>query len=222
MLTIKKQFGKKLFLFPLLAVLLAGCSPPGPRALLDGARLIDEGDYTAAIEKLKLATSLLNTNASAWNYLGIACQHAGKFAEAEQAYGKARAANRDLVETHYNLGCLWLDQNRPDLAKTEFLSFTSLRPGAAEGWLKLGTARTALARLERGRRQFQSSASFESAKCRSIERTRNDSTSAESSGRSRAILRSRLEAKSGLRPRAAQPGDRLATEQSFARAAEIS
>jgi tetratricopeptide (TPR) repeat protein len=158
MLTIKKQFGKNLFLFPLLAVLLAGCTPPGPRALLDGVRLIDEGNYPAAIEKLKLATSLLNTNASAWNYLGIACQHAGKFAEAEQAYGKARAANRDLVETHYNLGCLWLEQNRPDLAKTEFLSFTSLRPGAVEGWLKLGAAQLRSARGEPRSREWNAAA----------------------------------------------------------------
>jgi len=27
----------------MLAVLLAGCTPPGPRALLDGKRLLDEG-----------------------------------------------------------------------------------------------------------------------------------------------------------------------------------
>src|SRR6266487_4408751 len=44
-----------------LAVLLAGCTPPGPRAVLDGKRLLDEGKYPQAVEKLKIATSLLVT-----------------------------------------------------------------------------------------------------------------------------------------------------------------
>ena len=63
----------------LLLALLAGCTPSGPRALLEGKRLIDEGKYPQAIEKLKTATSLLGgTNALAWNYLGVAYQHAGE------------------------------------------------------------------------------------------------------------------------------------------------
>src|SRR5258708_40355093 len=74
----------------LLAVIwLAGCTPPGPGAVREGKRLIDEGEYEAAGEKLKLATSLLRTNAMARNYLGIACQHAGQPAEAQEAYQNA-------------------------------------------------------------------------------------------------------------------------------------
>jgi len=69
-----------------LAVLLAGCTPTGPRALLDGKRLLDEAKYPQAVEKLKVATSLLATNAQAWNYLGVAYHRAGQPANAAVAY----------------------------------------------------------------------------------------------------------------------------------------
>src|ERR1017187_3462534 len=80
----------------LLLALLAGCTPPGPRALLEGKRLLDEGKYKEAIQQLKTATSLLGgTNALAWNYLGVAYQNAGDLAEAERAYRRALALKND-------------------------------------------------------------------------------------------------------------------------------
>src|SRR6266550_2166401 len=123
-----------------LAVLLAGCTPPGPRAVLDGKRLLDEGKYPQAVEKLKIATSLLATNAQAWNYLGVAYHRAGQSANAAAAYQKALSLNRDLLEARYNLGCLWLEQNKLDAAKAEFTAYMLRRGNAIEGWLKLGTA----------------------------------------------------------------------------------
>ena len=123
----------------LLLALLAGCTPPGPRALLEGKRLIDEGKYPQAIEKLRAATLLLgSTNALAWNYLGVAYQHAGELTEAERAYQRALALNRDLGEVRFNLGCLWLAQNKLEAAKAEFTACTLRRPNAVEGFLKLG------------------------------------------------------------------------------------
>ena len=66
---------------PLLQVSLAmvvGCAPAGPRALLEGVRLLDQGKNAEAVEKLKNAASLLNTNARAWNYLGLAYHQTGQ------------------------------------------------------------------------------------------------------------------------------------------------
>ena len=121
-------------------VLLSGCTPPGPRALFEGKRLIDAGQYPQAIQKLKAASTLLGgTNAVAWNYLGLAYQHAGEVAEAEWAYQRALQINRDLSEVYYNRGCLWLAQNKLEAAKGEFTAYTLHRPNAAEGFLKLGT-----------------------------------------------------------------------------------
>jgi Flp pilus assembly protein TadD len=140
MLAIKNQVGKYFACFLAFALLLAGCTPAGPRALLQGRRLLDEGRYAKAIEKFKLATSLLATNAQAWNYLGVAYHRAGDATNAAQAYQQALKFNRDLVEAHFNLGCLWLEQNRLENAKSELAAFTLRRGNSVEGWLKLGAA----------------------------------------------------------------------------------
>jgi Flp pilus assembly protein TadD len=108
--------------------------------LLEGKRLIDAGQYPQAIKKLTTATKLLGgTNAVAWEYLGLAYHHAGAVAEADWAYQRALALNHDLSEVRFNLGCLWLEQNKLEAARTEFTAYTLRRPNAAEGFLKLGT-----------------------------------------------------------------------------------
>ena len=122
-----------------LMVLLAGCTPSGPRALLQGKRLLDEGKYPQAIEKLSMANGLLGgTNALVWNYLGLAYHQAERAAEAERAYQKALVIDHDLSEARYNLGCLLLGQNRREAAKADFTACTMRRPNVVECFLKLG------------------------------------------------------------------------------------
>jgi tetratricopeptide (TPR) repeat protein len=140
MLTIKNAVLKGLVLPLLAAVFLAGCMPPGPRALLRGKKLIEQARYIEAVQQLTLATSLLSTNAQAWNYLGLACHHAGLITNAAQYYQKALTLDPDLVEARFNLGCLWLEQNQFEPAKSQFAIYTSLRKNSAEGWVKLGVA----------------------------------------------------------------------------------
>src|ERR1035438_3851237 len=123
-----------------LALLFSGCTPAGPRAMLKGKKYLDRGDATDAVTQFKRATTLLATNASAWNYYGVALQRAGQPDEAAAAYQTALKLDRDLVEAHFNLGCLSLEQNKPDVAKTEFTAYTLRRPNDAAGWLKLGSA----------------------------------------------------------------------------------
>src|SRR5215475_15616281 len=71
-----------LFFVSLLVLLATSCTPAGPKALLQGEKLIDTGKYSQAIEKLKLATTLIPTNAQAWNYLGVAYHHARQIDDA--------------------------------------------------------------------------------------------------------------------------------------------
>ncbi|HXS68875.1 MAG TPA: tetratricopeptide repeat protein [Candidatus Polarisedimenticolia bacterium] len=128
----------------LVALALTGCKPPGPRALLAGKALIERGQYADAVERLKKATSLMNTNAQAWNYLGLAYHQSGNANDAVEAYKKALSLDQNLVEAHYNLGCLWLEQGRPDLAKGDLTAYTLRRDKSPEGWVKLGEAQLAL------------------------------------------------------------------------------
>ncbi len=143
MLTIKNRYA----VFPAALLLLAGCMPPGPRALLDGKRLLERGKYTEAVERFQTATTLLATNAQvwqAWNYLGLACQYSGDATGAERAYQRALISNPDLVEARYNLGCLWLSQNKLEAAKSQFTTYTLRRGNSYEGFLKLGTVQLRL------------------------------------------------------------------------------
>jgi len=143
--------------FPAILLLLlavAGCSPSGPRALFKGKKYIERGDYTNAVIQLKTATALLATNAQAWNYYGVALQHAGQPADAAMAYQNALRFDRDLVEAHYNLGCLWMEQEKYTDAKTEFTAYTLRRSNRPEGWLKLGLAQLAANDLTLAEKSF--------------------------------------------------------------------
>ena len=122
------------------AVLLAGCGPPGPRALLDGRKLLDQGRYPQAVAQLEYATSLLKSNAQAWNYLGLAYHRAGQPTNAVAAYHHALQFDRNLAEAHFNLGCLWLEQKKFDAAKEQFTTYTMQRSQSVGGFLKLGEA----------------------------------------------------------------------------------
>ncbi|MDB6112262.1 MAG: Tetratricopeptide 2 repeat protein [Pedosphaera sp.] len=144
----------KVVLLTLIVAWAGGCTPPGPRALLEGKRLLDQGKYAPAVEKLKLASSLLTTNAQAWNYLGLAYHHAGQPTDAQDAYQKALKLNHDLIPVHYNLGCLLLEQNKLEAARDELTAFTLHQGNSLEGRLKLGTAQLRLRELGGAEKSF--------------------------------------------------------------------
>jgi tetratricopeptide (TPR) repeat protein len=79
-----------------------------------------------------------------WNYYGMALQADHQPQAAAVAYQRALDLDRDLVEAHYNLGGLWLEQNQPEEAQTEFTAYTLRRSNDPEGWLKLGSAQLRL------------------------------------------------------------------------------
>lgn len=132
-----------------------GCTPAGPRALLEGERLLQEGKFTRAIPPLERATQLLPANAQAWNHLGVALHKAGQFDAAQTAYEHARRCDANLTPVRYNLGCLLLEQNNPQAAAAELTTYTLLQRDSAEGWLKLGAAQLRIKQWDAADKSFQ-------------------------------------------------------------------
>ena len=190
-----------------LAIFLAGCGPPGPRALLKGEKLLSNGDYSGAVAELKTATSLMSTNAQAWNYLGVAYQHAGQPADAALAYQRALTLDRDLVEAHYNLGCLWLEQNKPDVAKTEFTAYVLRRSKDPEGWTKLGMAQLRLRDLPAAEKSFNTALAIDARRRRGFEWPWPGPDAAGPSARRVTVFRRRQTGTTGLCAGAVEPGD---------------
>ena len=206
-------------------MLLSGCTPSGPRALLEGKRLIDGGQYSQAIQKLKEATRLFGgTNALAWEYLGLAYQHSGAVAEAEWAYQRALALNHDLSEARFNLGCLWLAQNKLEAAKGEFTAYTLRRPNAAEGFLKLGTAQLRAREPSLAEKSFNEALRLNPQNAEAMNGQGLAKLQRGRAARSGAVLRKRSEAAAGLSSCPAEPGDCVApiSERPPVGAAEIS
>jgi tetratricopeptide (TPR) repeat protein len=150
----KKNSFRGAMLVLALAVLTAGCTPAGPRALLNGKKYLDRGAVADAVAQLKIATQLLPTNAQAWNYYGVALQLAGQPDDAATAYQNALKYDRDLIEAHFNYGSLALEQNKAELARTEFSAYTLRRQNDAAGWLKLGSAQLKAGDVTAAERSF--------------------------------------------------------------------
>lgn len=138
------------------ALLFAGCQPPGPRALLDGERLIGEGKYAEAIARLQVAVQNppTSTNAQAWNHLGLAHQYAGQPAEALRAYQKGVELDRNLSAIRFNLGNLHFEQNRLEDAISELTSCTVLDPNNIPAWLLLGKAHLRARKIDDAERVY--------------------------------------------------------------------
>ena len=152
MLAIKKR-GTELLLFVLL--ILSGCTPPGPRALLKGQRLIQQGKYDQAIQSLQEATRIMPKNAQAYNHLGLALHGKRQLAPALAAYLKALSLDHKLAAAHYNLGCLYLEQNEPAAAIDQLTSYTLLQPNSADGWIKLGNAQLRAHKIDAAEKCFK-------------------------------------------------------------------
>lgn len=137
-----------------LAILLAACTPPGPKALLDGERLLQQGRAQEAVPRLRTAVELLPANAQAWNHLGLALHSTGQPGDAGEAYQQAIRLDRNLASAHYNLGCLWMEQGQPGKAVDALRTHVGLDPRSFDGWRKLGQAQLRLRQWEQAEDSF--------------------------------------------------------------------
>jgi tetratricopeptide (TPR) repeat protein len=141
MLTITKWSQRQLFAVTATALwLLTGCTPAGPRALLEGEAALRMGQTQLALNKLRVATDLIPQEPRAWNYLGLAYQHAGQSDAALRAYQQALSRDRWFKAARFNLGCLYSELGNWPAAIQELNLFLQAEPRAPHGWLQLGLA----------------------------------------------------------------------------------
>lgn len=143
-----------------LAMILAGCGEPtGGRELSQGIRLLEAGKPAEAVVLFQRASELLVTNqvahANAFNYLGLAHHRAGQTDAANRAYQAAINEDLNLVAARYNRGCLLLELGEFDEAARELTTYVGHRPEAAEGWLRLGSARLRAGRVPEAEEAFK-------------------------------------------------------------------
>ncbi len=84
------------------------------------------GDFAAALPILTELTAAEPDNADAWNLLGFASRKSGDLAAAEVAYGRALAINPDHLGALEYQGEMYLDLQKPDMAKANLARLQSL------------------------------------------------------------------------------------------------
>ena len=152
--------GIKNALFTILAVIgvgfLAGCTPSGPKALLQGEELLNKGQTREAVKKMERAVKYMPNNPLAWNYLGVALHTAGRQDEALHAYQKASAINPHMDTLYYNLGCLYLDRKNYQIAIHSFSNYLNLEKNMnfEPAWEKIGYAFLAVQRSDLAAHSF--------------------------------------------------------------------
>lgn len=131
-----------------LICLLTGCEPHGPKALVEGERLLREGRAEESVRMLQIAVEKLPREARAWNLLGLAYHAKGENSEAASAYGKALALDHRLSAARFNLGSLLLEQGQTQAAVNELTAYTLLQRQDINGWLRLAQAQMEINRSD--------------------------------------------------------------------------
>ncbi|MCL4179800.1 MAG: tetratricopeptide repeat protein [Verrucomicrobia bacterium] len=134
---------------------LSGCTPAGPKALLDGERLLGEGQYEQAAQRLERAVQLIPDNTQAWNHLGLAYHRVGRLEDATRAYEQALALDRELASARFNLGCLDLERGDITGAIRELTAYVLVQPDSTAGWLKLGTSQLRASQTDDAEQSFR-------------------------------------------------------------------
>lgn len=108
---------------------------PFPRHEL-AALLMDEGDYRTAITHLKEVTRLDASLFEAWLDLGICYAQKGFYAEAERAYEKAAALEKEDVLLLYNQAALFALWGRPTDALAFLGRAVTVDRARVQSWLR--------------------------------------------------------------------------------------
>ena len=139
---------------PALGLLLAGCSPSGERALIEGDRLFQSGKAAEAIPLLERAALDLPQSAPALNHLGLAYHATGKTNEARRAYLRALEIDRNRIEATYNLAITHLERGELLEAEKGLRAYLVAHPTDAAVWEALAQVQFQSGRWDDAERSF--------------------------------------------------------------------
>ncbi|HJR13736.1 MAG TPA: sulfotransferase [Rhodanobacteraceae bacterium] len=98
------------------------------------------GEYSRAARTFERLVRMQPGVSSWWNNLGEACRQAGDLPAAERALAKAKSLAPGDADVHYNLGLLYIQQQRWSLARGVLLDAVRLGPQFIEARLEAAHA----------------------------------------------------------------------------------
>jgi Flp pilus assembly protein TadD len=140
------------------ALALSKDLPEPERLTIEELSALRSGDNEKARELARRITVISPFDWHAQLDLGNRFVTERKFAEAEQAFGKAAAFGPPASVTYNALGYLYLVQRKFELAITEFKKYASLRPDEPNTLDSLGEALMAVGKLDEAEQSFKKAA----------------------------------------------------------------
>lgn len=115
-------------------------APSSAIDLAIGKIYLERGATDSALVFFRRAVEADDTNAAAWNYLGIGLARAGDLAESKKAYLKAIDLDTLYPKTHINLGNVYFREGELDKAIAAYKVATSIDSTDAVAWKNLALA----------------------------------------------------------------------------------
>lgn len=144
-----------------LATQASGAEADSTRFLgLLGVAQQQTGEYSQAARTFERLTRVQPEVHAWWNNLGEASRQAGDLRAAERALRKAKSLAPGNAEVHYNLGLLYIQQQRWALARDVLLDAVQLSPGFVEARLEAAHACHVCGDIEREEAMLEGAADW--------------------------------------------------------------
>ncbi len=122
---------------------------------IEGARLLEEGNYSAAAEEFKTAVTLDPTFSDGYYNLGKVYSQLGNYTEAEANYQKAIELSPDNARYHYNLAIVYSKINQLEKSEKEYLYALNIDPYYDKAHNNLGVLYYKMEKYEEALAQFK-------------------------------------------------------------------
>ena len=95
-----------------------------------------------------------------WLLLGNVLEDKNRDSDAEFMYNQALLTDKKFYKAHYNLGNLYLKQDKPNMAIEQFKSVIKLKPDFAYAYYNMGCAYLKLNQYKKARKYFLDALSY--------------------------------------------------------------